>query len=288
MWFALSLLLSAASPEGVAEAAPCRAQLQAELQALGLGGAALERLRLEPLPEGGQRLTLLGPGGEVLGERALTGLADCAGAAKAAAAISAAWLTELDRTQLPASEVRLPVPAGDAEPAGVRWEVGVSGRALVSGAAAPRSGLAVPVTVGPGRGIFGGRAEPFYDLPSSAALGPGAVQWQRFGLGLGVQAEAALERLILAAHLQLVGAGLSLAARGFSEDGSALALDGGAAAGGRVGWRLGAVGVWLELAGVAWARRSVAVVEGVAGTVALPAFELSLAVGVSWSGGRAR
>jgi hypothetical protein len=281
---ALTLTLATAGDAPAASGCPSREQLGAELVSLGLGPSAVDRVRLEPLPSGRQRLSLSTADGAVLAERELPVFGDCARGAQVAAVVVAAWQTELDRAHLPSTEVSVVQESVRVLP-GPDWELGVSARALVLGAPGPRFGVSVPVVFKPSPGSIGGRAELSYDLPHSASLGPGEISWQRAGVALGAQAGPVLERFVLDAHVQLVGALVALSSRGFTENGSTLALDGGVSGGARFGVRLRGLRIWLAVSATLWARRSLATVEGVSGSVALPAYDLLLATGLSWSSG---
>jgi hypothetical protein len=209
-------------------------------------------------------VTLIGATGATLARRSFEAGPGCPELAQAVAIVIVTWEAEL-----PAVTSHL-APAPGA-PASSPWQWELAAGAGISSVGDVAPAALVSVALGPpGRWVgvlsfagAGGR---------SATLTPGNVSWQRWELGLGARA-----RLTSAPDVSLemdaLGAVLSLAGSGFTEDGSAVQLEPGARLAVRAAWHWSPWLVWVGVSGAAWPVAQVAEVAGVSGSARIPRVE---------------
>jgi len=280
MPLALALVVAIASLEIAGDAiCPDAASVRAELARLGVPALADQHHLVITRNGDAIAVELRSTTGDVIGARSLPVDAACGELAAAVAILVATWETELAANPIAPAPIVLArserrpfayaVAAGALAMAG-RSARGVGG-VVTAGAARAASPWMVEGSVG---------ATRYEQQP----LGRGEVDWSRATLGLGGRLRARRATTELALRGQALVGVLHASARGYQTNRSETAVSPGVSGGARVQLGRGFVTPYLDVGGVAWLRRDHLHVTGLADQIALPRFELSLALGVAIGG----
>jgi hypothetical protein len=303
LFVALGASVLSALPVGGSALCPAPREVQAALESLlPQGGRPGDAAEINSVG-GGLEVTLHDARGTLIAHRVFAERTGCDTLAQAAALLIAAWEAETPpgtRPDAPSklaeteaeganadatSRAEADARAGDAlgvassrDPSG-GWPIEVGGGAVASWADALAVGGLLDVAAGP-PGRWAGVASFEGTTARSLPLGGGAINWQRWQLGLGARLRLT-QAPELAAQAEAVGAAVALASSGFQTDGSAIQVEPGGRLTLRASIHLGPVIGWLEVAGTAWFLRQLGVVQDVASTAQLPRYEVLAAAGVA-------
>ena len=146
---------------------------------------------------------------------------------------------------------------------------GVAAGALLFGAFAPRSSS------------WGVHLKGWWATPSSFALGPGEVKWQRFSASTGASYTLPLEAFSIELQGDLALSLLQTQASSFVINRSPQAVDPGLSFGVLAIWHLRPLEPWLGIWGILWPFPESAQVEGVSTVRDIPQFQFLVSVGAA-------
>jgi hypothetical protein len=256
---------------------PSGAAVAAALQALVGNTLAPPGERVELVRDAaGVRLRLLGAQG-VLAERTLPA-GDCTELANAAAALIAAW-----RTDVGAATPRLELRAL-RRPHALDYEVGAGFSASLAGAAFAAGGT-LALALGPRRGRVLARVALTGNDLRSLSIGTaseGHGRFTRAGVALGPMLRFRPRRFLLDLFAELTPALLYVDGVGYASTLSAFGFDVGLGGGGRAALHVGPLAPFVGARVVGWLTPQSLQVSGPSGGVtALPRFEVLLEAGIA-------
>jgi hypothetical protein len=111
-----------------------------------------------------------------------------------------------------------------------------------------------------------------------------AVQWERFGLGVGPRYSLPVTSGALEVGALALGGLLHTGGLGYASDQSNTGFDYGAELCVRWTWWREGVGPWVGADGRAWLRTQQVFIGGAPGLLTLPRFEVALSLGAQWAG----
>jgi hypothetical protein len=238
---------------------------------------------------GALSLTLLDGEGRPLAERRLPANAPCAELATAVALVVTIWDRELDGgpvAPLPEPEVTRPASLRRAAlppPARIRYDVAAAFLVGWEPGAGVALGGTVDASFAPRRSRWGARVGVMALAPQTAAFGAGEIHWSRPALSLGplLQLQLARARIRLVLHAEALAALLIVGSRGFANSTQQLDFDPGLGAGVLLGARMGIFQPFIEARLAGWLRAQNAQLDGFAGALELPRFDLWVSAGLA-------
>ncbi len=179
------------------------------------------------------------------------------------------------------STVEQTAKQSDGAPASrAQWQVGAGVLGSVT-----RDGAAIGVLLSgafqPLGSRWGVHLKAWWATPSSFALGPGDVQWQRFTASLGASYTVPLRVFSIEIQGDAALSWLQTQASDFATNRSPEAFDPGLSLGVVAAWHLRPVEPWLGIWGVVWPFPENAEVEGTTLSGLIPQFQLLFSLGAA-------